>query len=156
MEKRKLMASFVTKSKAETFVKYLYENQLTEKLFVLKNEKQKNVFIITYNLIKEHNMSNLREYGVLNTLTIQRNKDTNTLYSINALNYILEEEALKTEKPKREIKIDWDKYQNVFITTSDRKVNIIHTKLYKFVDLKRNNFDINKVKFNYDRKNYNN
>lgn len=152
MEKRKLMASFTTKTKIKDFIEYLYNNKLTDKVFILENKKQKNVYIVTYNLLKEMNMSNLREFGVLNTLIIQRNKDTNTLYSINALNYILEEESLKTEKPKRDIKIDWSKYQNVFITTSDKKVNIIHTNLYKFIDFKRENFNINKLQLDYDRK----
>lgn len=152
MEKRKLMASFTTHTKLKNFVEYLYTNKLTDKLFILKNEKQHNILIVTYNLIKETNMSNLREYGVLNTLTIQRNKDTNTLYSINALNYILEDEALKTEKPKKDIKIDWSKYNNTLITTADKKVNIINTKLFKFVDFKRENFNIDKLGLSYDRK----
>lgn len=152
MEKRKLMASFTTITKIKEFVEYLYTNKLTDKLFILKNEKQKNVYIVTYNLLKEHNMSNLREYGVLNSLLVQRNKSSNTIYSINALNYILEDEHLKTEKSKKDIKIDWNKYQNVFITTSDKKINIIHTQLFKFVDFKKENFNINKLRFDYDRK----
>lgn len=152
MDKRKLMASFTTSSKIKNFVEYLYKNELTDKIFILKNGKQKNVYIVTYNLLKEMDMSNLREYGVLNTLIIQRNKDTNTLYSINALNYILEDESLKTEKSKKDIKIDWSKYKNVFITTSDKKVNIIRTQLYKFIDFKKEKFDINKLRFDYDNK----
>ena len=152
MEKRKLMASFITHTKLKKFVEYLHQNQLTDKLFILKNQKQHNVLVVTYNLLKESNMSNLREYGVLNSLTIQRNKDTNTLYSINALNYILEDEVMKTEKPKNEIKIDWSKYQNTLITTSDKKVNIINTKLFKFIDFRKENFDINKMGLDYERK----
>lgn len=152
MDKRKLMASFTTSSKIKNFVEYLYNNKLTDKIFILKNEKQKNVYIVTYNLLQEMDMSNLREYGVLNTLIIQRNKETNTLYSINALNYILEDESLKTEKPKKDIKIDWSKYKNVFITTSDKKVNIIRTQLYKFIDFKKEKFNINKLRFDYDNK----
>ena len=155
MEKRKLMASFTTHSKLKNFVQYLYENKLTDKLFILKNQKQQNVMIVTYNLLKESNMSNLRECGVLNSLTIQRNKETNTLYSINALNYILEEESLKTEKPKQEIKIDWSKYNNTLLTTSDKKVNIINTKLFKFVDFKKENFNIEKLGLDYDRRKQN-
>ena len=73
MEKRKLMASFTVQSRVMEFIKYLHDGDITDKIFILKNNKQKNIFIVTYNLLKEADMSSLREYGVLNTLIIQRN-----------------------------------------------------------------------------------
>ena len=143
--KRKLMASFTLKPKIKEFISYLHEHDIADKAFVLSNNKHHKILLVTYNIKNDTNMNNLKEIGVLNTLSIQRNKDTNTLYSINALNYILEEESMKTEVPRQNIVIDWNKYSNCFITTSDNKVNIIKTKLLKMVRFTPN-FDIDKVR----------
>lgn len=143
--KRKLMASFTLKSKIKEFISYIHEHDVADKVFVLTNNKHQKILIVTYNIKNDINMSNLKDVGVLNTLSIQRNKETNTLYSINALNYILEEESMKTEIPRANIVVDWDKYSNSFITTSDNKVNVIKTKLLKMVRFTPN-FDINKVR----------
>lgn len=143
---RKLMVSFVRKQDAKLFISFLHDNEVTDKVFVLKTE-QKNVYLITYNVKKELDMSNLSQYGVLKTITVQRNKATNTLYSLNAMNEILLELKELDEyrdKELKDVKINWDKYINNLITVSEGKVVITKTILKKFIPFNED-FDIEKL-----------
>lgn len=130
---RKLMVSFVLKNKIKKFVNFLYSNNITEKIFILESESQENVWLVSYNIRKNVDLRSLREYGVLNTLSVQRNKESNTLYSINALNLIITEHSEKLNKSKDEIQMDWSKYTNTVLTLSNGKLNRIETNLRKYI-----------------------
>lgn len=130
---RKLMVSFVLKNKIKKFVNFLYSNNITEKIFILESESQENVWLVSYNIRKNVDLRSLREYGVLNTLSVQRNKESNTLYSINALNLIITEQSEKLNKSKDEIQMDWSKYTNTVLTLSNGKLNRIETNLRKYI-----------------------
>lgn len=144
-DKRKLMISFVIKKKIKNFISFLHENNVAEKIFILSNNKHEKIYLVSFNILNEIDLSDLRIYGVLNTFSIQRNKETNTLYSINALNMLLQEQSMITEKSRNEIKLDWKEYKDSLITTSDGNINLIKTKLVKMIRFTPN-FNINRVK----------
>ena len=67
------------------------------------------------------------------TMAIHRKKETNTLYTINALN-----EALREDNGgvlDKSFSLDWTKYQNSLLLTNDSGLNIIKTKLYQIVNV---------------------
>ena len=141
--KRKLMCSFVIKKRLKEFIKFLLENNITNKVFILKTEKP-TVVLFTYNILKEVDLSNLKDYGCLNSISIQRNKDSNTLYSINALNMVLENIRMITEEDKKDIKINWKEYESCLLITADNKINKINTKILKILTLDES-FDLEKL-----------
>src|ERR1017187_4252334 len=141
--KRKLMCSFVIKKRLKEFIKFLLANNITNKVFILKTEKP-TVVLFTYNILKEVDLSNLKDYGCLNSISIQRNKDSNTLYSINALNMVLENIRMITEEDKKDIKINWKEYESCLLITADNKINKINTKILKILTLDEG-FDLEKL-----------
>jgi hypothetical protein len=140
---KKLLCSFVLRKKAKLYIEYLYSNKITDKIFILESNK-KDVLLFMYNILLDKKLSNLKEYGNLSTIVVQRNKDTNTIYSIDSLNILIENIKMITEQEPKDIKIDWSEYSNSLLLTSDGKLNKIDTKLLKILTLD-NRFDINKV-----------
>jgi hypothetical protein len=66
-------------------------------------------------------------------MAIHRKKETNTLYTINALN-----EAIREDNGgvlDKSFSLDWTKYQNSLLLTNDSGLNIIKTKLYQIVNV---------------------
>ena len=140
------MCSFVSKTKIKDFLQFLKENNVAEKVFILEIAKPTTV-LFSYNIKdgKDFDLKNLKEVGCQYSISIQRNKDTNTLYSINALNIILEKERMIKEQFVGRIEIDWKKYENSLLVTDDNKINKIDTKLLKMVDLS-DNFSIERLR----------
>jgi hypothetical protein len=143
MTERKLMATFVKKSMIKDFLEFLHKNKITNKVFILSGN-QPAIYIVTYNLEKSFDLSNLKPVGGLNTINIQREKASNSLYTINALNIILENIKMITEQEKKNIVIDWNKYKNCLLTTSDKQLITIKTRLIKIFYL-NDTFNIKKV-----------
>jgi hypothetical protein len=67
------------------------------------------------------------------TISMHRKKHTNTLYTINGLNEIVSNET--GGQKDENYKIDWEKYRNSIILTSDDGIRIISTKLFKIINL---------------------
>jgi len=96
------------------------------KIFVLEQMEDPDERIFTFNIEIDEDKKedlNLDEFGKL--IRIHRKKETNTLYTINALNSIMEECN----------DIDWNRYKYCFLTVSAGVLKIIKTKLYEVIDL---------------------
>jgi hypothetical protein len=66
-------------------------------------------------------------------MAIHRKKDTNTLYTINALN-----EAIRKANNgilDKKFSLDWKEYQNSLLLTNDQGLNVVRTKLYKIINV---------------------
>jgi hypothetical protein len=69
----------------------------------------------------------------IKTMAIHRKKETNTLYTINALN-----EAIRKDNDgelDKTFSLEWSQYQNSLLLTNDQGLNVVKTKLYKIVDV---------------------
>lgn len=116
--KKLLLAAFVEKNEIEGFLAYLFEkfNIESDKTFLFKLEGDK--YIITFRLfLKDGKKINLKNY-FNNTIPIH--KKGNALYTINALNKLIE---LESDIDKGNIdykthKVDWSKYQDKLILTN--------------------------------------
>lgn len=89
--------------------------------FSLKNTSE---LILTYN-IELGNISGIPS----NTVLVHRKKETNTLYSINALNLLIE--SLNNGKIDPNYIVNWELYKNSLLLTNDNTLRILQTKLYK-------------------------
>ena len=98
------------------------------KIFVLEIEGKEEV-ICTYN-VDSFNISN----SVLpNTILLHRKKETNTLYSINSLNALVQ--SLNGGRIDNRFPIEWSDYQNSILLVSDGELKIFPTTIHKVIHL---------------------
>lgn len=92
------------------------------KIFILSiSNEDDSEYVLTFN-IETTNKENLVIEDIGKIIRIHRRKDTNTLYTINALNFINKEEKDETV---------WEKYRFSFLTVSNNALKVIKTKLFK-------------------------
>ena len=69
----------------------------------------------------------------IDTIALHRKKQTNTLYTINALNEIIREKnqgVLDKTFP-----IEWSEFQNQLLLVNDEGLTKIHTRIYSIVNV---------------------
>ena len=97
------------------------------KMFVLF-VKSTGEYVITYN-VEQANVSNIP----LNTILVHRKKETNTLYTINALNDLIKK--LNGGVVDTNYKVNWQHYQNCILLTQGGDLKQLNTKVYKIIEL---------------------
>ena len=101
-----------------------------EKIFIIKNLTNVKQYIITYIFkLNEDEKINFNEISP-GTVHIHKNRNTNTIYSINALNKLIEQESglIKGNINYKAVEIKWDKYRNSCIMLKEGNLIISHTK----------------------------
>lgn len=102
---------------------------LYSKIFVLESLSSEE-FICTYNI----DTFNMSQNTVLpNTILLHRKKESNTLYTINALNALIK--SLNNGVLDTNYKIVWNDYKNSILLVQNNDLNIIQTKIFKIVAL---------------------
>lgn len=128
MNKTLLLACFIFPERLNWFLDYLKTkfNIQKEKVFCYKNLDDESKVIITFKLtINNGKKINLKELFP-NAITIH--KKGNALYTINALNRLIEENY-GLENGNIEYKsftIDWEDYQNKMILINDKQLSILN------------------------------
>jgi hypothetical protein len=97
------------------------------KLFVLEIVG-KDEFVVTYN-VDQTNLSTIPEHTIL----VHRKKESNTLYTINALNELIKK--LNGGVVDTSYKIDWQHYRNCILLTQHNELNQLNTKIYKIIEV---------------------
>ena len=97
------------------------------KLFVLEIVG-KDEFVITYN-VDQGNVHTIPD----NTILVHRKKESNTLYTINALNELIKK--LNGGVVDTNYKVDWQHYRNCILLTQHNELNQLNTKIYKIIEL---------------------
>jgi len=102
-------------------------NVMYNKMFVL-HVKSTDEYIITYN-VEQGNVNNIPE----NTILVHRKKESNTLYTINALNELIKK--LNGGVVDSRFPIEWQHYRNSILLTNHGEFKQLNTKIYKIVEL---------------------
>ena len=97
-----------------------------KKIFIFSNVKNDKEIFLTYNVL---NM-NKDASKLSNTILIHRKKQTNTLYTLNAMNKLIEEENGEFDK---NYMVKWNLYENSLIITGDISIRIIPLKIFNVV-----------------------
>tara|TARA_R110001583_G_scaffold13890_1_gene58971 strand:+ start:144 stop:611 length:468 start_codon:yes stop_codon:yes gene_type:complete len=97
------------------------------KIFVLKIV-EKDEYVVTYN-VDQTNLNSIPE----NTILVHRKKETNTLYTINALNELIKK--LNGGVVDTRYKVDWQHYKNCVLLTQHNELNQLNTKIYKIIEV---------------------
>jgi hypothetical protein len=97
------------------------------KIFVLYSKSQ-DEYICTYNV----DLGNISNF-ISNTILVHRKKESNTLYTINSLNRLIE--SLNGGVLDTNFKIHWPDYQNCILLTKGPELKRVNTKLFRIVEL---------------------
>ena len=129
--KTQLLCTFTKRNRLYDTVSLIIEchDIVFNKVYVFSNEDDHHQLICTYNI--PQNEDNYIE-GV-DTIALHRKKQTNTLYTINALNEIIREKnqgVLDKTFP-----VPWEEYQNTLLLVNDEGLNKIRTRIYTIVNI---------------------
>ena len=125
----RLFATFTQQNTIDDLVRELSSTYsiMYKKMFVLFI-KSTNEYAITYN-VEQGNINTIPE----NTILVHRKKESNTLYTINALNDLIKK--LNGGEIDPSYRIEWPNYRNCILLTQHGEVKQLNTKIYKIVDL---------------------
>lgn len=125
----KLFCTFTNLESLDTLVGELSSKYsiIYNKMFVLEIVG-KNEYVVTYN-VEQGNVNEIPE----NTILVHRKKDSNTLYTINALNELIKK--LNGGVVDTKFPIDWNHYRNCILLTQHNELNQLNTKIYKIIEL---------------------
>ena len=130
--KTQLLCTFAKRNRLYDIIDLIIEcnDILFDKIYVFQNEKDHHQLICTYNVeLTDDYIDNARD-----TISLHRKKQTNTLYTINALNEIIRKEnkgVLDKTFP-----VPWENYHNTLLLTNEEGINIIPTRIYTIIDIK--------------------
>ena len=102
---------------------------LFNKIFVLESLDGEKI-MLTYN-VDMNNSSG--ESMVENTILVHRKKQSNTLYTINALNELIKE--LNNGVLDKKFPINWENYKNCILLIQAEGFNRIDTKVKEIINL---------------------
>lgn len=125
----RLYATFTQQNSLDELIIHLSTTYtiMYKKMFVLF-VKSTNEYVVTYN-VEQGNVSSIPA----NTILVHRKKESNTLYTINALNDLIKKLNNGVVDPS--YRIDWQHYKNCVLLTQHGDVKQLNTKIYKIVDL---------------------
>lgn len=125
----KLFCTFSTQEGLEDVLSTIQERYkiIYNKIFVLYSKSQ-DEYICTYN-VDFGNVSTFLE----NTILVHRKKETNTLYTINALNTLIKE--INGGVLDTSYRVNWADYRNCVLLTKGPELKRVNTKLFKIVEL---------------------
>ena len=125
----KLFCTFVRLEEIDTKVEELSSTYsiMYNKMFIL-HIKSNNEYVITYN-VDQGNVNEIPE----NTILVHRKKDTNTLYTINALNELIKK--LNGGVVDTKFPINWKHYRNCVLLTQHNELKQLNTKIHQIIEL---------------------
>ena len=128
----KLFCTFTTLESLDDLI-----NDLTRAYSIMYNKmfvlyvKSTDEYVITYN-VKQGNVEGIP----LNTILVHRKKQSNTLYTINALNELVKEE--NGGKLDKSFEIDWEKFRNTIIVTNTEGTKKLSTRIFEVIETSEN------------------
>ncbi len=133
-----LIGSFIkSKGVPKKVARSIVEMFGVNKVFIFNMLNTDNKYLLTFNISKTEKQQKLAEYKekFSNTIQLHRNKDTNTLYTINSLNKVIQIQAGQKNKDH---KVNWDLYRNSLLllkqfATEEAKLDVVQTKLCEVI-----------------------
>ncbi len=125
----KLFCTFTTKESLESTVDTIKDQYqiLFNKIFVLFVEST-NEYVCTYNVDSFNMSSKILD----NTILLHRKKESNTLYTINALNDLIC--SLNSGELDTNYRVNWQDYRNCILLTTSGELKKLDTKIHEIVN----------------------
>ena len=115
-----IIGTFVKKNKILSFLETLKHGFKVnlDKVFVYSIDTNKYEYLVTFKTYdKERFIKNLSNATVMHV-------KNGCLFSINALNKLIEKENSDSDKPNNEYLIDWDKYRDKLIIQTNGELSL--------------------------------
>ena len=130
----KLFCTFTTLAELDGLLEHITSSYsiMYNKIFVL-HIKSNDEYVCTYNIEQGNTISLDRDSLPPNTIMVHRKKDTNTLYTINALNELIKK--LNGGVVDTKFPINWQHYRNTVLLTQHNELKQLKTKIYKILEV---------------------
>ena len=124
--KTQLLCTFAHLNDVNIVTDYIQQNYTIpeSRIFIFAAGHNQNTLYCTYNALYSDRRGQ-------NTISIHRKKETNTLYTVNALNEVIR--VVNNGVLDKTYQLDWQQYQNSFILTNDAGYRVIELVFYKKV-----------------------
>ena len=128
----KLFCTFTTPDELDTVLSDINRRYtiMYNKIFVLESPQSKEL-MCTYNI----DMGNVSDAPLPNTILLHRKKESNTLYTINALNALIR--TLNNGILDTRYIINWADYKNCILLNTGPKLRRLDTAIHKIVDFNK-------------------
>ena len=125
----RLFCTFTTLEDLDNLISSLSSRYsiMYNKMFALQ-VKSNEEYVVTYN-VEQGNVNDIPE----NTILVHRKKESNTLYTINALNELIKK--LNGGVVDTKFPINWQHYKNCILLTQHNEIKQLNTKIHKIVEL---------------------
>ena len=125
-----LLCTFTSKSKLNEIVDIIVScnDVLYDKIYIFENKDDSNQLICTYNVEFIENY----EENIIDTISLHRKKQSNTLYTINALNEVIREK--NNGVLDKSYMVDWNEFSNTLLLTNEMGLQKIPTKIFQIID----------------------
>ena len=122
-----LLCLFTTKEDLDKSVDFILKNYIltNPNVFILENKSKPEETFITFNVEK----GSAPISSEWKTILVHRKKQSNTIYTINALNEVVKSKT--GGNLDNSYMIDWEEFKNSIITTSNQGYKMIPTKVFK-------------------------
>ena len=135
--KTQLLCTFTKRNKLNEAVDIIVScnDILYDKVYVFANQDDEHQLICTYNVeYSEDYVENVQD-----TISLHRKKQSNTLYTINALNEVIR--SKNNGILDKKFIVEWDDYRNTLLLTNDAGLFKIRTRIYSIIDVNTWNTD---------------
>jgi len=125
-----LLCTFTTKTELQNTLQLIRETYhiVYNYIYVLQNKGNLDELFVTYNI----DTSVKPDRPLQDTILVHRKKQSNTLYTINALNELVKEE--NNGVLDKSFSIDWDKFKNSIIVTNVEGTKKISTRIFEVIE----------------------
>jgi hypothetical protein len=130
-----LLCLFTTKDELDKSIDFILKNYnlINPNVFILENKIKSDELFITFNVEKGSAAINSN----WKTILVHRKKQSNTIYTINALNEVVKSKT--GGQLDNSYMIDWEEFQNCILTTSNIGYKKIPTKVFKTININQEN-----------------
>lgn len=130
-DKRPLLCTFSSTKSYKPIIEDIkkFYSVYSGRFFVFTNVNSPEEVFVTYNILNEG-----KEFPKFpNTISIHRKKQTNTLYTLNAMNQIIRDE--NNGVFDKTFSVNWVLYQNSLVITGDPSIRILPIKLLEIINI---------------------
>ena len=129
-----LLCTFTTKDRLQQTLQDIREVYVIvyNYIYVLQDKSNLEELFVTYNINTDYRP----QQPLDDTILIHRKKESNTLYTINALNQLVKEE--NGGILDKSFMIDWQKFRNSIILTNTEGTKRIQTRIFEVIEFNQN------------------
>ena len=130
MARTNLLCTFAHRKDLTLIIDYVKQSYIIveKKIFVFNDAEKPNDLYVTYNVDPKEDYKKTP-----NTILIHRKKDTNSLYTVNALNEIIK--LVNNGVLDKSYVVDWNNYKNSLLLTNQDGYRRVSLELYKRFDV---------------------